>query len=162
MNFRTILQNRLKRAGSGKNKGFTLLEVLLVIAIIAILAAIVIIAINPNKQLGDSRNAQRRSDVNTILNAVYQYTIDNNGNLPASITLVDTEICNTTGVPCAGLIDLGVLTTSEKYLVSVPEDPQGSTTDPDGTGYFILKTANNRVTVRANQPEQGATISVTR
>ena len=94
-----------------KNKGFTLIEILLVVAAIAILASIVILAINPNKQLGETRNADRRADVNTILNAVYQYSIDA-GTLPAGITTTQTEVC-TTGGTCAGLIDLSELTASE-------------------------------------------------
>ncbi len=142
-----------------KQRGFTLLEILLVVAAIGILAGIVILAINPTKQLGDTRNAQRRSDVNTILNAVYQYAIDNNGVLPTSITTTATGVCKTGGT-CTGLVDLSVLTTNEKYLVSMPFDPTGSTTN--STGYNISKSANGRVTVSAPSVEQNATISVTR
>lgn len=140
-------------------KGFTLLEILLVVAAIAILAGIVIVAINPNKQLGETRNAQRRSDVNTILNAVYQYTIDNNGILPTSITTTATAVCKTGGT-CTGLIDLGILTLNEKYLTAIPADPTGSTAN--SSGYNILKTANGRITVSAPSAEQSAVISVTR
>lgn len=144
--------------------GFTLIEILLVVAAIAILAGIVILAINPNKQLGDTRNAQRRADVNTILNAVYQYSVDNNGTLPAGITTTLTEICATTGASCTApnpvTVDLGVLTVSEKYLTAIPTEPQKTMTT--GAGYMIKKSANNRVTVEAQFEEQSATISVTR
>ena len=87
-----------------KQEGFTLLEILLVVAAIAILAGIVILAINPTKQLGDTRNAQRRSDVTTLLNATYQYSIDNNGVLPAGITATSTEVCASGAASCVVIL----------------------------------------------------------
>ena len=143
-----------------KQEGFTLLEILLVVAAIAILAGIVILAINPTKQLGDTRNAQRQADVNTILNAVYQYALDNNGTIPAAITTSVQPICNTTGVSCVAVADLGVLILNGKYVVAIPKDP--SITTGVSAGYTIVKDANNRVTVAAPNAEQGKTITVTR
>src|SRR3989339_1567316 len=131
-------------------KGFTLLEILLVVAAVAILAGIVIIAINPTKQLGDTRTAQRRADVNTILNAVYQYSIDTNGSLPSTITTTATAVCQ--AAPCTSLIDLSVLTASEKYLTAIPHDPLITATT--GTaGYTIVKSANGRGKVAAPSAE---------
>jgi prepilin-type N-terminal cleavage/methylation domain-containing protein len=147
------------------NKGFTLIEILLVVAAIGILAGIVILAINPNKQLGETRNAQRKADVNTILNAVYQYIIDSNGVIPAAITTTPTAICKS-GVLQAtcttnSLVYLaGDLTTNEKYLTAIPFDPTTSTAN--STNYLISKSANGRITVSAPGAEQSATISVTR
>jgi len=138
-------------------KGFTLLEILLVVAAIAILAGIVIVAINPGKQLADTRNAQRRVDVSTILNAVYQYAIDNRGNIPSKITTTKTEICRTTGSAC---VDLSVLTLNELYLTAIPVDP--SATAGEETRYAIFKTANNRITVEALTVENNQTISATK
>lgn len=145
-------------------RGFTLLEVLLVVAIIALLAGIVILAINPGKNLGDTRNAQRSADVTTILNAVYQYSLDN-GNVPSTIGTSAVEICNTTGATCTtpASVDLGVLTTNGKYLVAIPQDPQCPTAcTSNGAGYMIVKdNATGRITVSAPDAEN-KTISVSR
>jgi prepilin-type N-terminal cleavage/methylation domain-containing protein len=151
--FYHIMKNILRN-----QKGFTLIEILLVVAAIAILAGIVIVAINPNKQLGDTRNAQRKSDVNTILNAISQYSIDHNGTLPTGITATTTEICATGASSCSGLIDLTVLIPT--YLVAVPNEPQGTTAN--GAGYMVSRTAEGRISVSAQFPEQSMTITATR
>ncbi|MGF7228748.1 MAG: type II secretion system protein [Candidatus Saccharibacteria bacterium] len=152
-------------------EGFTLLEVLLVVAIIAILAGIVIIAINPGKNLGDTRNSQRSADVNTIINGTYQYILDNNGNLPGvgartgavAISTTPTEICTTTATSCTGLVDLAALTTAGKYLVAIPSDPKCPTLcNANGVGYQIAKDANGRLIVNAPGAENSKTISVTK
>ena len=147
--------------------GFTLIEILLVIALIALLAGIVIFAINPAKQLADGRNAQRRSDVNTIVNAIHQYALDNSGAFPSNLKSNSScdgfnanEICRSSASDCTNLSDLSVLTTNEKYLVALPNDP--SVTSGNNTGYFASLDANNRVSVCAPHAEQGQTISVTR
>ena len=143
-------------------KGFTLIEILLVVAAIAILAGIVIVAINPAKQLGDTRNASRNSAVNTILNAVTQYSIDNNGIFPTGITATSTEICSSVvaTTSCGTFVNLSVLTVSGKYVTAIPDEPQK--VNANGAGYKISKNTFGRITVTAQYPESGATISVTR
>jgi len=155
-----------------QNKGFTLLEILLVIAAIGILASIVIVAINPNRQLAQARNAERRSEVTSILNAVYQYSLDNNGNLPvdaASNAINATEkevtLAATGTVVCSegavtGEIDLEEDLVST-YLSGIPVDPQESVTDC--SGYTILSNASTtalRITVKAPKAELTQTIQV--
>lgn len=145
-----------------KLQGFTLLEMLLVVALIAILASIVIFAINPAKQLAQARNAQRRTDVNTILNAIYQYSLDNQGQLPGDIPLdTSLEICQTDAGSCTGLVDLGALTLDEEYLTAIPQDPNGACTT-NSVCYGVHQSANGRITVEALYSELGESITVTR
>jgi type IV pilus assembly protein PilA len=159
--------------------GFTLLEILLVVAAIAILAGIVILAINPAKQLGDTRNAQRKVDVSTISNGIYQYMISN-GMAPASILSTSTvaftacsqisasssyEICKTglSGTGCGPRTDLSVLTANSSFLVEIPVDPNpigGATAS--GTGYYILKNGNNRFVVCTPSAENNTSIIITK
>ena len=152
-----ISENHMKKNVSLK-KGFTLLEILLVVGIIAILAGIVILAINPSKQLGDTRNAQRRSDVLSIANAIYQYAIDTNGNIPTTVrssgncydaaNMIATSTATTT---TTGAINLWttLVSASTTYLNDIPRDPLVST-GATSSGYGIVKsTGTGRVTVCA-------------
>jgi len=147
------------------------LEILLVVAAIAILAGIVIVAINPNRQLGQARNAQRNSDVNTILNAVYQYAIDNNGSLPSGIdgNTGSSQVLGSAGsgcdATCSAISAVPVCLNLSSdlvptYIVGIPQDP--STGTVANTDYYINQDANSRITVGACDSEQSATISVTR
>ncbi|HLD00033.1 hypothetical protein A2841_02015 [Candidatus Kaiserbacteria bacterium RIFCSPHIGHO2_01_FULL_48_10] len=68
-----------------QQKGFTLVELLVVIGIIAILFAVVLVAINPAKRFAETRNARRQSDTRNVLTALTTYAVDNRGNLPPNI-----------------------------------------------------------------------------
>lgn len=139
-------------------KGFTLIEVLVVIALIGFLAAITIIAINPAQNFRDARNTQRRSDVTQILNAITQYTSVSGNTLAAFGT-----IPNCTPGPAEDIgTDTGNINLSSlipTYIVAIPRDPNGGT-DLD-TGYDICLAAANRLTVSAPGAES-ATVSVSR
>ncbi len=74
-----------------KRSGFTLIELLLVVGIIAILASIVIVAVNPTKQLTAARDSGRKSTANELQKGMIQYSIDNNGRFPGDKTLPTTE-----------------------------------------------------------------------
>ncbi|TSC72658.1 MAG: Uncharacterized protein G01um101438_375 [Parcubacteria group bacterium Gr01-1014_38] len=91
--------------------GFTLIELLIVIAIIGILAAVVIIAVNPGRQLAQANDARRSSEVNALLNAIGQYGADNTGQIPRQNTApgsafpIDTIVtCGTPALPCVQVV----------------------------------------------------------
>ncbi len=147
-----------------KTRGFTLIEILLVIAIMAILAAIVIVAINPGKQFGEAQNVQRQSDVRAILDAVIQYSLDNDGALPAGIVVDST--CLADGVPicmvdvvCEGT-SLDALVSGRTYLTDLPQDPTEA--DTSVTGYSIMQNSYGRVSVCAQTTYDEKEIVVTK
>ncbi len=141
-----------------RNQGFTLLEILLVVGVIAILAGIVIVAINPGRQLATVRNTQRKMNLGEINKALQQYYIDNRS-YPDSVTTTLTEICNTgTGttthsVTCTDLVDLSPLVPT--YLTAIPTDPQATST---GSGYMVMKDTANKIVLLASDAELGVNI----
>ncbi len=144
------------------SRGFTLVELLIVIGILGILLAIVLIALNPARQFSQANNTKRRSDVNALLNAVHQYAADNRGAIPTGITATVQNISNTGANICADIVPL--------YIAQLPTDPGTNDGTPVSdcavaydTGYQIVTSAtNNRVTVSASGAELSEVISVTR
>lgn len=150
-----------------KKRGFTLIEILVVIGIIAILAAVVLIAINPSRQFKLARDSQRTSNVNAILNAVGQNMAENRGQFtcagtPRAIPSVATLMKN--GVITFDIASCLVPT----YISAMPFDPSAegahyTTPDDYDTGYTIMKDSNDRITIAAPTTEVSpTTISVTR
>jgi type IV pilus assembly protein PilA len=147
--------------------------VLVVIGILAILLAISLVAINPNRHFQDARNSQRASNVNAVLDAIYEYESANNGNAPSNLSslVADTPTSIALAVSMTGKVDLCNLTPT--HIADLPTDPtsgsstggstpcNASTTAYD-TGYTVTKTSGGRYTVSAPSSEGGATISVTR
>jgi len=57
--------------------GFTLLELLIVIAVLGLLAGIVLIAINPVEQLARTRDSNKKSDITSLGKAIEAYAVLN-------------------------------------------------------------------------------------
>ena len=152
-----------------KNKGFTLIEILIVVGILAVLIGAVVVAINPLRQLSEANNTARWAGITTIMNAVFQNIIDNGGNwtcasgdLPSSTTTMAAtggyDVC-----PC-------IVTSDPSYLGDMPVDPvSGTKADPAGsctgydTDYEISQNATTgRITISASHPQLNEQITLTR
>lgn len=135
------------------SKGFTLIEILVVIGIIAILAAVVLIAINPARQFAQANDSQRTSNLNAILNGIGQYIADNKGDVPPGIPVAPAAAADITEELCLALVPT--------YIPSLPTDPNSDydggsiaeadcdTLDVDDSGYTVLQDGDGRITVSA-------------
>jgi prepilin-type N-terminal cleavage/methylation domain-containing protein len=179
-----------RSASSGK-PGFTLIELLIVIGILGILAGMVLVAVDPAKRLKDARDARRKSEVNSILNAVLIYVVDNQGSYPTAIDAVATnsQIIGTSATTCqsqfhaTGTTLCGEATGGETlpacadvgaslvegFIAQMPIDPRGvdvnvatGTYDAARTGYWINKTAAGRIQVGSCNHEGPDIIKLTR
>lgn len=136
----------------GKRLGFTLIELILVMAVIALLAVAVFLAIRPQKRIGDAMDDVRVTDAKVIEDAIQYATADGLSLSSLDNIVVDTPYmlvkegestsgkttCNILG----GDIDkISIISDIKNELSKVPTDPS---LDPSSvnTGYFIYKHNN--------------------
>lgn len=107
-----------------RGAGFTLLELLIVIAIIAILSVALVFMLNPAETLKKARDAQRISDLKTVKTALgIMLTATSTPSLDGTFGTTATGICTSTG---AG----GAPTTPKIAYSSATAPTSGITTTP--------------------------------
>jgi type IV pilus assembly protein PilA len=151
-----------------KKRGFTLIEILVVIGIIALLSAIVLVAVNPSRQFKLARDSQRVSNMNTIINSIHQNMAEHKGTFMCNgamrvIPTIATVIQSSATPNDPGDIASCII---PNYVSSLPFDPSipgahfTSVTDYM-TGYEIVRDANGRITA-SSTGELTPNISATR
>ena len=159
---RGVKPNMLRSIVPARQKGFTLIELLVVIGIIGILAAVVLVAVNPRRQFASARDTQRRADLYSLTNAIYQFATENNGSLPTAITTQPT--CIGSGGGCLNFADpldpdnLLVPT----YIAQMPIDPSPTCTEANTCYYVNLDNSGRIVATAASELNQGVVITVQR
>ena len=146
--------------------GFTFLEILMVIGIIGILATVMVVIVNPARQLAKARDTQRDSDIYSIVATVRQYATEHSGTLPDTDGDPDTSdfptslTCIGSGGGCFDLASAGDGEDSivPSYLASLPKDPKTGT--DENTGYLIMVDGYNHLTASASGETK--TISLTK
>lgn len=131
--------------------GFTLMELLIVIAILGILTTTLVVAVNPGRQLAKARDASRQGDLVAILSAILQYSSEHSGDLPdtdgnATTNNFPTSLtCIGTNVSCFNLGNGGDVgeTIVPVYMAEIPKDPKTGT--EGNTGYSIYVDSNKRL-----------------
>lgn len=133
-------------------QGFTLIEILIVVAIIAILASVVLIGLGPTQQAG--RDARRLSDLREVQNGLELY-FNKCGYYPGA---AESASCagvaygpnnfwgDPTVTPQTGM--MGALVGSTIGVSTVPDDPQSGKTyyygaNGTGSGYVVAAMLEN-------------------
>ena len=106
-----------------KKLGFTILEVIIVIAIMMLLSLVVLITVNPKKQIDRAIDSQKKSDLSTLQQSLDDYYNDNNAYPSADDICYDSVNIDNNNCFCHVC---GNETRSSllPYLQKLPCDPQ--------------------------------------
>ncbi len=147
------MEKAQKGLALSQSKGFTLLELLIVIAILAVLATVAVLVINPVEYLRQARDSQRIGDLAAVKGAIDLYlstatgtpdlTVGVAGNAARCMvgtTSPFTMACSTNAVQATDgtgwvLVNLGLISGGSPLPI-LPKDPTNNAT------YFYAYAAN--------------------
>lgn len=153
------------RPALNRHRGFTLLELLIVIALIGVLSTVLVVMINPAKLLARARDTQRESDLIAILSSIAQYSSEHSGTLPdtdgdpLTSNFPTSPTCIGSGPGCYNLASAGDTgeTLVPEYMAGLPLDPSDG--DVSDTGYLIYVDVNNRLAASASGETREITLT---
>lgn len=99
-----------------RNKGFTLVEVLIVVVIMAILAATIIPQFSDSSK--DAKNSSARFNLHTIRSQVELYKSQHDGRVPSAGIVELTQSTNSTGT-----VGTGSSFPYGPYITTIPTNP---------------------------------------
>ena len=129
-----------------KQKGFTLVEMLVVIAIIAILAGAVLMAINPIATMRKSRDATRLSDMDSLRSAI-SIALTEGEMILIDMAAAETSVSSGQAVDGAtGWVRFTIpagKTGLGRYIPALPLDPTNDATLATPLVYTFRSTVDN-------------------
>jgi len=63
-------------------RGFTLVELLIVISVMGVLSGAILVSINPSDKINFANDAKVRADISAIASAMQTFVVNNNGLYP--------------------------------------------------------------------------------
>lgn len=147
--------NKKGKEGISRRKGFTLVEMLVVIGLIALLSTVVLVAVNPARQFQSARDATRHAHLSALLNSISQNITEHQGVFACNGSPLSFPSSTTTIGSGVGEFDLEecIIPT---YLSAMPADPN------EGE-YAIKEDANGHLTLIAeSEVNPGSKILLTR
>jgi len=122
-----------------KKVGFTLIELIVVLAIIGVLVGILVAVIKPQQIFARLRDTQRQSDLNRLANAIQTYIAEFAQN-PSAIVL-------TGDLPAGGISGCLQGSTPTIYYSANSPNPTVNATSPSGLGTFTRGRASTSTAV---------------